>query len=486
MRWSQILPEAIAEGCGAQRIASVTADSRAVVPGSLFFALRGHDLDGHDFIGEALAAGAVGVVAERQVAVPPETRLVVDPQARTLFGQAAARLYGRPSRDLPVVAVTGTNGKTTLAWLVAGLFRQGGVIGTLGWGRPGVLEPAGETTPDPVTFQERLDRMRQDGYDGVAMEASSHGLEQQRLAGTHVAGAVWTNLTPEHLDYHGDYAAYRRAKQRLFERPELGFAVLNAEDPEGPGFARALDSGVPIWWFGGDRGDVRVAELQCRPDGLLLGAETPAGSLEVRSGLVGSVNASNLLAAIATGLALGLTPEEVARRLSAVPPVPGRMEDLGETPAGARIWIDFAHTPDALERTLTGARELTEGNLWAVFGAGGDRDRAKRPAMGAVADRIGDRVVLTSDNPRGEPPEAILAAIASGMDRLEPEYLPDRAEAIAAALEGAGPGDGVVIAGKGHENYQEVGGRFLPFSDREAVARWRQRVAETADHDDPG
>lgn len=486
MKWSQILPEAIAEGSGALRLASVTADSRAVVPGSLFFALSGHDLDGHDFIGEALAAGAVGVVAEREVAVPPETRLVVDPRARALFGQAAARLYGRPSQDLPVVAVTGTNGKTTLAWLIAGLFHQGGVIGTLGWGRPGALEPAGETTPDPVTLQGRLDRMRQEGYGGVAMEASSHGLEQQRLAGTHVTGAVWTNLTPEHLDYHGDYSAYRRAKRRLFERPELGFAVLNADDPEGPGFAEALAPEVPVWWFGRHRGDVRGVELECRPDGLLLEAQTPAGPLEVRSALVGSVNGGNLLAAIATGLALGLTPEEVARRLSGVAPVPGRMEDLGETPAGARVWVDFAHTPDALERTLTGGRELTEGTLWAVFGAGGDRDRAKRPVMGAVADRLCDRVVLTSDNPRGEPPEAILSAIASGMDRLEPQCIPDRGEAIAAALQGAGPGDVVVIAGKGHETHQEVDGRFLPFSDREAVARWQHRVAETADHDDPG
>lgn len=488
MKWSEVLPEAVPDEADWQEVAAVTADSRAVVPGTLFFALRGHRADGHDHIGEAVAAGAVGVIAERPVAVPPETALAVHPGARALLGEAAARLHAHPSRDLPVVAVTGTNGKTTVAWLLAGLFERGGLVGTLGWGRPQALEPAAETTPDAVTLQGRLDRMRRDGVTGVAMEASSHGLDQERLAGTALAGAVWTNLTPEHLDYHRDLAAYRQAKLRAVARPELGFAVVNADDPEVEHFAGAVGPGTALWRFGLEAGDVRAEAVETRRDGIHLVAASPRGPVTVDSALVGAVNVPNLLAAVAAGLALGLEAAAVGERLSAVPPVPGRMEDLGATPAGARVWVDFAHTADALERTLAGARELTRGRLWCVFGCGGDRDTAKRGAMGEVAARLCDRVVLTSDNPRDEDPEAIIAAIAAGMGEDGAEREADRTAAIGRALAGAGAGDGVVIAGKGHEDYQEVAGRRLPFSDREAVRRWLAQNAarEAVGHDDPG
>jgi UDP-N-acetylmuramyl-tripeptide synthetase len=494
MIWSEVLPEAVADGCGGREVAAVTADSRAVVPGTLFFALTGTRADGHDFIGEAVAAGAVGVIAERPVAVPPETPLAVHREARRLLGEAAARLHGHPSRRMPVVAVTGTNGKTTVAWLLAGLFERGGVVGTLGWGRIGEgaetrLEPASETTPDAVTLQDRLDRLRADGVGGVAMEASSHGLDQQRLAGTDLAGAVWTNLSPEHLDYHRDLTAYRAAKQRAVARPELGFAVINGDDPEAEHFAGAVAPGVALWRFGLEAGDVCVDAVEIARDGTHLVAATPRGPVTVDSALVGAVNVPNLLAAVAAGLALGLDAETVGRRLSAVPAVPGRMEDLGATPAGARVWVDFAHTADALERTLAGARELTAGRLWCVFGAGGDRDTAKRAAMGEVAARLCDAVVLTADNPRREDPEAIIEAIAAGMGDAGGAGVvrePDRAAAIGRALAGAGAGDGVVIAGKGHEDYQEVAGKRLPFSDREAVRQWLVRTGEAVGHDDPG
>ncbi|HKJ72186.1 MAG TPA: UDP-N-acetylmuramoyl-L-alanyl-D-glutamate--2,6-diaminopimelate ligase [Gammaproteobacteria bacterium] len=491
MNWSEVLPEAVAEGAGWRPVTAVTADSRAVVPGTLFFALAGARADGHDYIGEAVAAGAVGVIAERPVAVPPDTDVAVHPEARRLLGEAAARLHGQPSRQLPVVAVTGTNGKTTVAWLLAGLFERGGVIGTLGWGRAGreqeaALQPASETTPDAVTLQDRLERMRRDGITGVAMEASSHGLDQHRLAGTELAGAVWTNLSAEHLDYHRDLAAYRAAKRRLVERPELGFAVINGEDPEAEHFAGAVAPGVALWRFGLEAGDVCADEIETRRDGIHLVAATPRGPVTVDSALVGAVNVPNLLAAVAVGLALGLDPATVGARLSAPPPVPGRMEDVGATPAGCRVWVDFAHTAEALERTLAGARELIAGRLWCVFGCGGERDTAKRAAMGGVAARLCDRVVLTSDNPRSEDPEAIIAAIAAGMPAGGALREPDRAAAIRRALEGAGAGDGVVIAGKGHEDYQEVAGERLPFSDREVVRQWLAPVGEAVGHDDPG
>ncbi len=486
MNWEELLPEAVAAGCGARPVTGVTADSRAVDPGVLFFALRGSQADGHHFIGEAVAAGAVGVVAERKVAVPPETALAVHSEARKLLGQAAARLFGHPARTLPVVGVTGTNGKTTLSWLVAHLFDDGAVVGTLGWGRPGALEPAAETTPGAVALQERLASLREAGVSGVAVEASSHGLDQERLAGLPLTGAVWTNLSPEHLDYHGDLAAYGAAKARLLGRPGLRFAVLNAEDPAVEAYAGTLAPGVALWRFGEVRGDVRAQEVCCAPDGVRLRAATPAGPVSVRSPLAGRVNVANLLAAIATGLALGLDTAAIAERLGAAPPVPGRMEDLGETARGARVWVDFAHTADALERTLAGARELVEGSLWCLFGCGGERDPRKRAAMGAVADRLCDRVVLTSDNPRGEDPEAIITAVAGGMLRLVPDRIPEREDAIAQVLAAAGPGDGVVLAGKGHEQHQEVAGRRLPFSDRSVAARWLAPAAEAVTDDDPG
>ncbi|MEF8793406.1 MAG: UDP-N-acetylmuramoyl-L-alanyl-D-glutamate--2,6-diaminopimelate ligase [Thiohalorhabdus sp.] len=488
MNWSEVLPEAVAEAHGGQPVSLVTADSRAVTPGALFFALGGSRADGHDHIGEAVAAGAVGVIAERPVAVPPETALAVHPEARRLLGEAAARLQGHPSRQMPVAVITGTNGKTTVAWLIAGLFQRGGLVGTLGWGRPGALHSATETTPDPVTLEQRLRLMADDGTTGVAMEASSHGLDQHRLAGTDLAGAVWTNLSPEHLDYHRDLEAYRAAKQRALARPELGFAVVNAEDPEVTHFAGAVAPGVALWRFGVGQGDVRADSLCTRADGIELVAATPHGAVTVHSALVGAVNVPNLLAAVAAGLALGMAPATVAERLSGVPPVPGRMEDLGATPAGARVWVDYAHTADALERTLAGARELTANRLWCVFGCGGERDAGKRPAMGEVAGRLCDRVVLTADNPRGEDPAAIIEAIAAGIGAAEVRAEPDRGEAIGTALDSATAGDGVVIAGKGHEAYQEIAGRRVPFSDREVVRQWLATAPqrEAVGHDDPG
>ncbi|MFA9461422.1 UDP-N-acetylmuramoyl-L-alanyl-D-glutamate--2,6-diaminopimelate ligase [Thiohalorhabdus methylotrophus] len=486
MKWVRLLPEAVAEGAGWHMVSAVTADSRSVRPGSLFFALRGTVADGHDYIADALSAGAVGVVAERPVETPPEAPVVFHPEARRLLGEAAARLQDHPSRDMAVIGVTGTNGKTTLTWLLAALLGDGAIIGTLGWGRPGELHPSGETTPDAVTLQGRLAHLRTEGVAGVAMEASSHALDQDRLAGTTLVGAVWSNLTPEHLDYHEDLQAYRAAKLRLLERPELGFAVINADDPEADAFAAVVAPDVRLWRYGLERGDVTLKEAKCGPEGIEMRAATPKGEVTVHSALVGRVNLANLLASVAAGLALGLSPARTGQRLSSAAPVPGRMENLGTTPRGAHVWIDYAHTADALDRALAGAGKLTEGALWCVFGCGGERDTAKRPAMGEVAARHCDRVVLTSDNPRGEDPEEIIRAIRAGMGDVEPTVIADRGAAIGHALAAADPGDTVIIAGKGHEREQEIAGRRIPFSDREAVRQWLAYPGEAAGHDESG
>ncbi len=476
MKWGELLPEACPPGSEGITVNAVVAHSQALQPNGLFFALSGHQTDGHRYIHEAVAAGAVGVVAERSVEVPPGTPLAVHPQARWLWGEAAARVHRHPGRDLCLVGVTGTNGKTSVAWLIRHLLPgapQGAAfMGTLGWGRPGSLGRTQQTTPDPGVLQDRLEVLRTAGVQSVAMEVSSHALVQQRLAGCELQGAVWTNLTPEHLDYHSSLAAYREAKARLFARSELDFAILNREDPSLFAFERVLRPGTRRLLYGLREGEVAAEVFDCRLDGLYLQARTPVGRVVVRSPLVGRINVSNLLAAVAVGVAFGLTPEVIGECLSTALPIPGRMEDMGETSYGARVWVDYAHTPDALARTLAGVRELVPERLWCVFGCGGERDDTKRPAMGEVAAQVCDRVVLTSDNPRSEPPEAITHAISAGMLERAPEVILDREAAIHYALVTAKKGDGVVIAGKGHETAQEIAGSTIPFSDQEVVRSW--------------
>jgi UDP-N-acetylmuramoyl-L-alanyl-D-glutamate--2,6-diaminopimelate ligase len=484
MRWDRVLPEAVPEGMGSREVTAVTADSRQVTPGTLFFALGGGRVDGADYVTEAAQRGAIGVVSERAPTERAGLPWAVHPDARQLLGEAAARLRDCPGRDLTVVGVTGTNGKTTVAWLVGALLAdepgEAAIMGTLGWGAPGSLASTDHTTPDAEVLQHRLAVLRDAGMRGVAMEVSSHALDQKRLAGTPVDGAVWTNLSPEHLDYHGDLASYRAAKARLFARPELGFAVLNADDPACSAVAREIAPGTRVVRYGRENGEVSVHSLRLGADGIRLEAETPVGRARLSSPLVGEVNVANLLAAVAVGVALGLDAETIGRRLSRAGAVPGRMELLGTTPVGARVWVDYAHTAEALERSLASARRLVTGELWCVFGCGGERDREKRPEMGRAADRRCDRVVLTNDNPRGEAPEAILAAVRAGMERLEPAVIPDRGTAIRHALQSAERGAAVVIAGKGHETEQEVAGETLAFSDREVVREWLRTAGREA------
>jgi UDP-N-acetylmuramoyl-L-alanyl-D-glutamate--2,6-diaminopimelate ligase len=476
------LPEKTVVGTPPATVTGLRDDSRKVEPGECFVAVPGFRHDARRFVPDAVGRGAALVITEggplADVAVPH----VVVPSARAALGRVAAAYYGQPSRHLTVVGITGTNGKTTSSYLVEALLRtkglRTGVIGTIQYRVGDRTIPAGQTTPEALELQSMLAQMYAEGVRAVAMEVSSHALALARVDEVTFDVAVFTNLTQDHLDFHGTFDEYRRAKRRLFEllerSPKPGrAAVVNRDDAAGPEMVRRLT--VPVLTFGlAESADVRAGEWSSTLEGVRLTATTPRGPVRLRSPLIGEHNVMNLLAAVATGLALGLDPDAIAGALGGVGTVPGRFEQVR---AGQPflVVVDYAHTPDALERVLATARKLTAGRLGVVFGCGGDRDRGKRPIMGEIAARLADRVWVTSDNPRSEPPEAIIDEVVVGVRRAGADQAryarqPDRRAAIAAALEWARPGDTVVIAGKGHETYQIVGSAVLPFDDR-AVAR---------------
>jgi UDP-N-acetylmuramoyl-L-alanyl-D-glutamate--2,6-diaminopimelate ligase len=468
-------------------VLGLALDSRRVRAGDLFLALAGTVTDGRRFIDDALARGAVAVLeeaSEPSLALRQGVPLLGVPGLSRRVGSIADRFFGRPSADLWVAGVTGTNGKTTVTHLIAQAL-QGtggdpesgwpcGVIGTLGYGLFGQLAPGRHTTPDPVSLHALLAELRNRGVRHAVMEVSSHALSQGRTDGVAFDVGVFTNLTRDHLDYHGDVDRYAAAKRELFRVPGLGAAVVNLDDPVGRAIAGELPPGLTAFGFsllGDARAPVRALGLEARSDGLRLAVRTPAGRGVVESPLLGRFNAANLLAALGALLALGLPLERALAGLGRGQAVPGRMERLGGAGPAPLVVVDYAHTPDALEQVLLTLREHARGALVCVFGCGGERDRGKRPEMGAVAERLADRVVLTDDNPRGEDGAAILRDILDGLHhprRVRVER--DRARAIAEAVRGAGGGDVVLIAGKGHEEYQEVAGERRPFSDV-AVAR---------------
>jgi UDP-N-acetylmuramoyl-L-alanyl-D-glutamate--2,6-diaminopimelate ligase len=498
MRLRELLPvPATAVGrLGDVEVAGLAVDSRRVRPGDVFFALAGVREDGRRHVREALARGAVAVVAEEAVDAAP-TVVVGAGTARALLGVAAARLAGDPTAALTVVGVTGTNGKTTTTYLLEEIWRAAGacpgVVGTVAYRFAGVSEPAPLTTPDAPTLQGLFARMRARGTTHVAVEVSSHALEQDRVAGTRFDAAVFTNLTRDHLDYHGDIDRYWAAKARLFleHLPAGGkrdpVAVVNADDPAGARLLGALRArAVP---FGrGPRAAVRAYGVATDLGGTRGEIDLEGTRIPLRTRLVGAPHVENALAAAATAWALGVSPDAIAAGLAAAVPPPGRLEQLHGP--GFTVLVDYAHSPDALARALEALRPLTAGRLVAVFGCGGDRDRGKRPLMGMAAARLADVVVLTSDNPRTEDAARIIADIEvgvcdAGMPALavaEPGaaaldggrgYVvrPERAEAIALAVALARPGDVVLVAGKGHEDYQIVGAERRPFDDREVVRR---------------
>ncbi len=478
-------------------IARLTADSRQAVPGIAFAAYPGERLDGRDFIGQAVTKGAAAVLWERQGfewksewAVP---NAGVD-GLRERIGDIASEVYGRPSEKLWVIGVTGTNGKTSCAhWLAQALGAAGkktALVGTLGNGFPGGLSPALNTTPDSIVLQESLADYLAEGAECVAMEVSSHGLAQGRVNGTRFGVALLTNLSRDHLDYHGDMERYGAAKARLFDWPGLKYAVLNLDDAFGAELATKLGcGGVQTVGYTLDgaaaASSLRVEGRSLRVDatGIRFQAVTPWGRVDIRSPMLGRFNAANLLGVLATLLVSGVGLEAAAKALSQVQPATGRLHRM-RGDGQPLVVVDYAHTPDALEKALETLKEITPagGRLVCVFGCGGGRDKGKRPLMGGIAARLADEALVTSDNPRNEDPNSILDEIVAGMGGANHRVVADRAEAISQAVLGAKENDVVLVAGKGHEDYQEIGGVRHPFSDIEQV-RWalaeRQQMKDT-------
>jgi UDP-N-acetylmuramoyl-L-alanyl-D-glutamate--2,6-diaminopimelate ligase len=457
------LRDLMGSGAPEVEISDLAYSSQSVTPGALFFCVPGFRSDGHDFAPDAVERGAAALVSERplELGVPD---VVVD-DVRASMGPAAARFYGDPTAELDVVGITGTNGKTTTAFLVRHLLeaagRQTGLLGTVKRIVGGVEEEVERTTPEAIDLQHTFRRMVDGGDRAAAMEVSSHALELGRVTGIRFACRVFTNLTQDHLDFHETMDAYFAAKRRLFEAP--GVSVVNADDEYGRRIADELPDAIT---FGIEHdADYRAREIEFDFTGSRFTCETPGGSIEIRSPLPGLFNVQNALAAIAAVRTLGVERIE----LEGFEPVPGRFEPVDEG-QGFGVLVDYAHTPDSLENVLRAARELTDGRLHVVFGAGGDRDRGKRPLMGDAARRLADRVLVTSDNPRSEPPEAIIDEVIAGAGS-DAEREVDRRRAIERVIAEAQPGDVVVIAGKGHEQGQEFAdGRKEPFDDM-TVAR---------------
>ncbi len=483
-------------------VKAVAYDSRRVAPGSLFVALKGQKLDGVEFAVQALTRGAMAVVAETGPPPGVTSPWIVVSNARLVMARLAAAFYQYPSRELAVVGITGTNGKTTTAYLVNALFEAAGIrcgmLGTIVYRTGAEDRPATRTTPESVDVQQMLREMVARGCGACAMEVSSHALSQRRVDLTRFAAGVFTNLTRDHLDFHGDMESYFGAKRRLFEMlgPDAA-AVVNVDDPRGASLSGL--AGRTLTYAVDRQADIHPSTLTYSLRGFVCEVRTPAGPIEVRSRLVGRPNVYNVLAAIGAAIACGLPVDAIARGLAVLDRVPGRFQVVSGPDDDVTVVVDYAHTDDALKNLLETARPLATARLITVFGAGGDRDRTKRSLMGAVAARLSDLVIITSDNPRGEDPAEIIEEITRGVampsERTrpsesrdgQPKYTPpkptphlaivDRRLAIERAIGLARPDDVVVIAGKGHEQYQIIGDREIPFDDvavaQEALGRRR-------------
>jgi UDP-N-acetylmuramoyl-L-alanyl-D-glutamate--2,6-diaminopimelate ligase len=454
-----LLAEVIGSDAPAVDVTALAYDNRLVTPGTLFFCVPGFTRDGHDFADDAIARGAVALVVQRPLhrGVP---EILVD-DVRAAMAPAAAALAGDPTARLTTVGITGTNGKTTTAFLVRALLEAGGrstgLLGTVTAVVGGEEHAVARTTPEAIDLQRTFAEMLAAGDEAVVMEVSSHALALHRADAIHWSAAVFTNLTQDHLDFHADMEDYFLAKRRLFEAgPEL--AVIDVDDPYGARLASELPGAVRI---GLDAPDAQVRGRVLAADAR--GSRFAVGELELRTALPGHFNVRNALAAVVVARELGVDDATIAHALPRAARVPGRFEPVEEGQPFAVI-VDYSHTPDSLENALRAAREIADGRVIAVFGAGGDRDRAKRPLMGAAAAGGADVAIITSDNPRSEDPEAIIAAVAEGA--RDAERIVDRREAIERAVALARPGDIVVVAGKGHEQGQEFeGGRKVPFDD---------------------
>lgn len=457
-------------------VRAVVADSRRVHGGELYFGLRGTQTAADYYVDAAFAAGALAAVVEDHLETLSwrEGKPVWHtPEARALLGGALAKQAALTAQSVFVAGVTGTNGKSSVTHLLTAILPQPGfVVGTLGWGRDGDLHEQAHTTPDIESLHRIIADCRAQGAASIAMEVSSHALDQQRIAGVPVQLAVFTNLSRDHLDYHGDMEQYFAAKARLFTRPGLRYAVINADDPWSTRLLERLAGDVQCMTFGIERGDVRAQAIHSDAAGLAITVQTPQGECLLKSRWLGRVNAYNLLAALAAGLVLEQPLPLLLTRLQEAPPVPGRLQPVYSSGDGPLAVVDYAHTPDALRRVLEDLRQISQGDIWCVLGCGGERDRGKRPLMAGIAENLADWVVLTDDNPRHESAQAIMDEMLTGMEQPATAIcVHDRGRAIALAIRAAREGDCVLIAGKGHERYQEYAGIRRSFNDVEAAQR---------------
>ncbi len=476
------------DGASDRPVTGIAYDSRAVKPGNVFVALKGQHADGTAFVRQALERGAVAVVSETAAPEGAHVAWASATDARHALAVLADTFFRHPSGDMQVVGITGTNGKTTTAYLLVSIFEAAGIrcgmLGTVAYRTgPGEndVKAAERTTPEAPDVQQMLREMVDRGCRASVLEVSSHALAMRRVDGTTFAAGVFTNLTRDHLDFHSDMEAYSQAKRRLFEMlPRDAPSLLNADDPRGPSLASA--GGRPVTYAIGHPADITPGPLSFSVEGLTFDVRTPGGALHITSKLVGRPNVYNILAAVGTATALGLPFDVIERGVRSLEGVPGRFQVVSDATDEVTVVVDYAHTDDALRNLLETARPLAAGRLITVFGCGGDRDRTKRPLMGAVAGRLSDVIVITSDNPRSEDPDRIIDEIQRGITadtrRAEadrPLAIVDRRAAIAKAVEMARPGDLVLVAGKGHEKYQAIGDRTLPFDDvavaREALGR---------------
>lgn len=465
------------EGNAAVQVSDITTDSRHVEAGAIYVAIRGTAVDGHHFIGDAIAAGAVAVVADQEgIELPFGVVLVLVENSREMLAHLAASFY--PEQPQHVVAVTGTDGKTSVAeftrQLAVMMRHKAASIGTLGLKTDDAalagMFAVGHTSPDPLTLHKMLSQLARAGVDCVAIEASSHGIHQHRLDGVRIAAAAFTNLTRDHLDYHGTEAAYGEAKLRLFSDVlyEGRRVVLNADDPFSARIEEVCKARRASFTRYGAKGqELTIVSIDAHADGLTARLIVDGNPMVLTTPLYGAFQIYNMLAAVGLCEFLGHSKQELVTLCSRLTNVPGRMERVGHHPNGAAIFIDFAHTPAALEKVLMVARPHIAGKLHLVFGCGGDRDTGKRPLMGDVAQRLADHVIVTDDNPRSENPAVIRAAIMAACPKASD--IGDRGDAIAVAIQNLQPQDALIVAGKGHETTQTIGKQILPFNDAEAI-----------------
>ena len=453
-------------------IKKVVYDSRKVEDSSLFVAIHGYSTDGHHFLKEAENRGAVAAIVEKknaEISIPQYT--VKD--SRKALASIATEFYRPEIDEMHVVGITGTNGKTTTSFLIRSVLNAArmysGLIGTIHYDIGGELIQAWNTTPESVDLVQMMYDMYQHNQRGCVLEASSHGLALHRLDGIQFEIAVFTNLSQDHLDFHADFEDYYQAKKLLFSKLKPGgYAIINVDDPHGQRLLKEIDSNT-IDFSESGKAAVTATHWDSSLSGVTLLAETPKGKINITSPLIGKFNIENILAAISAGIAMDVDLLTIKHGIESVSRVQGRLEPVSISQDNTVI-VDYCHTPDALEKALHVLAEMTDNKLWVVFGCGGDRDKKKRPLMGRIATKIADRVIITSDNPRTESPDAIIQEILTGVNNNTPvEVEVQRRDAIQRALENASAGDTILVAGKGHENYQEINGIKYPFDDRQVI-----------------